>query len=95
MNRYFLFTNIDRELKLVNVDDIISITYDFFGPYKQQFEIHVKWEAPQYFTIPNRNKDITEGEAVTLIKTMMYNMATQKHPVFNWAEFCKTQKVGG
>lgn len=94
MNRYFLFTNTDRELKLVNVDDIISITFDF-GPYKQQFEIHVKGEAPQYFTIPNRNKDITEGEAVTLIKTMMYNMATQKHPVFNWAEFCKTQKVGG
>lgn len=94
MNRYFLFTNTDRELKLVNVDDIISITFDF-GPYKQQFEIHVKGEAPQYFTIPNRNKDIAEGEAVTLIKTMMYNMATQKHPVFNWAEFCKTQKVGG
>lgn len=23
------------------------------------------------------------------------DMATQKHPVFNWAEFCKTQKVGG
>lgn len=95
MNRYFLFTNIDRELKLVNVDDIISITFDFFGPYKQQFEIHIKGEPPQSFTIPNRNKDITEGEAVTLIKTMMYNMATQKHPVFNWAEFCKTQKVGG
>lgn len=91
MNRYFLFTNTDRELKLVNVDDIISIN---FRPYKQQFEIHVKGEAPQYFTIPFRNKDIAEGEAVTLIKTMMYNMATQKHPVFNWAEFCKTQKVG-
>lgn len=94
MNRYFLFTNTDRELKLVNVDDIISITFDF-GPYKQQFEIHVKGEAPQYFTIPNRNKDITESEAVELIKTMTYNMATQKHPLFNWAEFCKTQKVGG
>lgn len=94
MNRYFLFTNTDRELKLVNVDDIISITLDF-TPYKQQFEIHIKGEAPQYFTIPFRNKDITESEAVALIKTMMYNMATQKHPVFNWAEFCKTQKVGG
>lgn len=93
MNKYFLFTNTDRELKLVNVDDIISITFDF-GPYKQQFEIHVKGEAPQYFTIPFRNKDIPEGEAVTLIKTMMYDMATQKHPVFNWAEFCKVKKVG-
>ena len=94
MTKYFLFTDIDGDMKLVNVDDIISITFDF-GPYKQQFEIHVKGEAPQYFTIPYRGKDITEGEAVALIKTMMYNMATQKHPVFNWAEFCKTQKVGG
>lgn len=93
MNRYFLFTNTDRELKLVNVDDIISITFDF-GPYKQQFEIHVKWEPPQYFTIPFRNKDITEGEAVKLIKVMMYTMATQKHPVFDWDEFCKTHKGG-
>lgn len=94
MTKYFLFRDFDGDLKLVNVDDIISITLDF-TPYKQRFEIHIKGEAPQYFTIPFRNKDITEGEAVTLIKTMMYNMATQKHPVFNWAEFCKTQKVGG
>lgn len=94
MNRYFLFTNTDRELKLVNVDDLISITL-VFSPHEQQFEIHIKGEAPQYFTIPNRNKGITEGEAVTLIKTMMYDMATQKHPVFNWAEFCKVKKIGG
>lgn len=94
MNRYFLFTNTDRELKLVNVDDIISITFDF-GPYKQQFEIHVKGEAPQYFTIPNRKQNITEGEAVALITKMMYDMATTKHPVFNWAEFCRVKKVGG
>ena len=85
MNRYFLFTNTDRELKLVNVDDIISITFDF-GPYKQQFEIHVKGEAPQHFVISNRNKDITQD--------MMYTMATQKHPVFDWDEFCKTHKGG-
>lgn len=94
MNRYFLFTNTDRELKLVNVDDIISITFDF-GPYKQQFEIQVKGEAPQYFTVPNRKQNITEGEAVALITEMMYDMATTKHPVFNWAEFCRVKKVGG
>lgn len=92
MDKYFFFTNTDRELKFVNSDDIISIN---FCPYKQQFEIHVKGEAPQYFTIPFRNKDLTEGEAVTLIRTMMRNMATQKHPVFNWEKFCKVKKVGG
>lgn len=92
MDKYFFFTNTDRKLKFVNSDDIISIN---FCPYNQQFEIHVKGEAPQYFTIPFRNKDLTEGEAVTLIRTMMRNMATQKHPVFNWEKFCKVKKVGG
>lgn len=92
MDKYFFFINTDREIKFVNEYDIISIN---FRPYKQQFEIHVKGEAPQYFTIPFRNKDLTEGEAVTLIRAIRYNMAKQKHPVFNWEKFCKVKKVGG
>lgn len=93
MNRYFLFTNTDRELKLVNVDDLISITL-VFSPHEQQFEIHIKGEAPQHFIISNWNKDLTQDDAVKLIKVMMYTMATQKHPVFDWNEFCKTHKGG-
>lgn len=95
MTKYFLFTNTNGELMLVNVDDIISITLDF-TPYKQRFEIHIKGEAPCYFIIPYSSKQIDADEAIKLIKVMMYNMATQKHPVFDWEDFCKNRtKLGG
>ncbi len=95
MTKYFLFTNTEGELMLVNVDDIISITLDF-TPYKQMFEIHIKGEAPCYFSIPYSSKQIDADEAIKLIKVMMYNMATQKHPVFDWEDFCKNRtKLGG
>ena len=45
MTKYFLFKDFDGDLKLVNVDDIISITLDF-TPYTQRFEIHIKGKAP-------------------------------------------------
>lgn len=95
MTKYFLFKDFDGDLKLVNVDDIISITLDF-TPYKQGFEIHIKGEAPCYFSIPYSSKQIDADEAIKLIKVMMYNMATQKHPVFDWEDFCKNRtKLGG
>lgn len=94
MTKYFLFTNTDGDLKLVNVDNIISITLDF-TPYKQLFEIHIKWEAPCYFSIPG-GKQIDTDKAVELVKAMMYNLMTQKHPVFDWEDFCKNRtKLGG
>lgn len=94
MTKYFLFTNTDGDLKLVNVDNIISITLDF-TPYKQLFEIHVKGEAPCYFSIPG-GKQIDTDKAVELVKAMMYNLMTQKHPVFDWEDFCKNRtKLGG
>lgn len=94
MTKYFLFTNTEGDMKLVNVDDIISITLDF-TPYKQLFEIHVKGEAPCYFSIPG-GKQIDTDKAVELVKSMMYNLMTQKHPVFDWEDFCKNRtKLGG
>ena len=95
MTKYFLFRDIDGDMKLVSVDDIISITLDF-TPYKHRFEIHIKGEAPCYFSIPYSSKHIDADEAIKLIKVMMYNMATQKHPVFDWEDFCKNRtKLGG
>lgn len=94
MTKYFLFTNTEGDMKLVNVDNIISITLDF-TPYKQLFEIHVKGEAPCYFSIPG-GKQIDTDKAVELVKAMMYNLMTQKHPVFDWEDFCKNRtKLGG
>lgn len=94
MTKYFLFTNTESDMKLVNVDNIISITLDF-TPYKQLFEIHVKGEAPCYFSIPG-GKQIDTDKAVELVKAMMYNLMTQKHPVFDWEDFCKNRtKLGG
>lgn len=99
MTKYFLFRDIDGDMKLVNVDDIISITLsspDFDDAETEQaFELHIKGEAPLYFGIPGE-KHLDADEAIKLIKVMMYNMATQKHPVFDWEDFCKNRtKLGG
>jgi len=99
MTKYFLFRDIDGDMKLVNVDDIISITLsapDFDDTETEQaFELHIKGEAPLYFGIPG-GKHLDADEAIKLIKVMMYNMATQKHPVFDWEDFCKNRtKLGG
>lgn len=100
MTKYFLFKDFDGDLKLVNVDDIISLTLnapDFIDTETEQaFELHIKGEAPCYFSIPYSSKHINADEAIKLIKVMMYNMATQKHPVFDWEDFCRNRtKLGG